>query len=144
MTTHRLVYTSKRKDNCDDFEIQKILAACKQNNTKIAITGILVHSDQKFIQVLEGEKSRIEGLYEKISKDDRHDNVRLRSLKPIQKRTFGEWHMAYKDLDSKELDFNTYISQRDQKQYKEMLDGKGEEIYTDAGMNVLKQFLTLN
>ena len=54
---YRLVYTSFRKPKCDDGEIKNILDACKRNNPRRNITGILMHSDSRFIQYIEGSKT---------------------------------------------------------------------------------------
>jgi Sensors of blue-light using FAD len=51
----QLVYVSNRKANCTEAEIEKILASCKKNNPPLNITGVLLYSDIKFIQLVEGE-----------------------------------------------------------------------------------------
>jgi len=48
---------------------------------------------------LEGDREKIEILYEKIKKDTRHKNVTLFSDDEISKRTFPNWGMAYYPID---------------------------------------------
>ncbi len=59
MSLYQLVYTSVRKPGCDDYEIKKILESCKRNNPSKDITGVLLHSENHFIQYLEGSKDII-------------------------------------------------------------------------------------
>jgi len=39
---------------CDDSEIDKILDSAKRNNPGLDITGVLLYTEKKFIQYLEG------------------------------------------------------------------------------------------
>jgi len=53
----QIIYVSVRNANCSDEEIQKILESSNRNNGKLDITGVLLYSRNKFLQVLEGEKT---------------------------------------------------------------------------------------
>ena len=63
MNLHRLIYTSVRKAECDDQEISNILASAEKNNVHADITGILLHSKDRFLQYIEGEPQKIKSLY---------------------------------------------------------------------------------
>lgn len=90
---YRLVYTSFRKPSCDEKAIQDILQACKRNNPGRGVTGILLHSKNRFIQYMEGEKEHVEALYNLIKDDPRHTSVNRRSLIQSMKGHFraGKW-----------------------------------------------------
>jgi FAD-dependent sensor of blue light len=122
----QLVYVSNRKAACTDEEIEKILASCKKNNPPLNITGILLYSDTKFIQLVEGEYKMINDLYNKIKTDSRHDQTRLISLGPIQKKAFPSWHMGTRKITGSEVDFKTSISTEDREAFKGLLSGKEE------------------
>ncbi len=139
---HRLVYTSARSSSCDDTEIENILKSCVKNNPGKSITGLLLHSDKRFLQVVEGEKEVINALYEKIKVDPRHGGVNLRDSRAITARMFPEWHMAYKDISSDLVEFSTQISKEDKEIYYGMFEGKSDT-YGDHGMRVLKTFLAM-
>lgn len=137
---HRLVYTSFRKPICDDGEIKNILESCQRNNPKRAVTGILMHSDSRFIQYIEGEKDDLTELYELIEKDSRHGGVNLRNREPITERVFPSWEMGYKDL-SQNLEFDTKVSRDDKAKFEKLLNGEMD--LTDEGMKLIKLFFTM-
>jgi hypothetical protein len=44
--------------------------------------------------VIEGERSRINALYRRISADKRHQDVEILHYEEIHERRFGQWSMA--------------------------------------------------
>ena len=138
---HRLVYTSFRKPDCDDAEIQKILDSCKKNNPGRNVTGILMHSDKRFIQYIEGEKKDLLELYDLIKEDPRHGGINQRNLEPIKERVFPSWQMGYKDVSKENLSFNTTISDIDKHHFEGLLDGKID--FSDEGMKLVKLFFKM-
>lgn len=119
----QLIYVSVRKENCTDEEIQKILEASNRKNGDRDITGVLLYSESKFIQVLEGAQSEVLELYDKIKGDDRHKNVIMISLKPIEKRYFPSWQMGSKRIDTKNFEFLTDMDRQAQAEFKALLNG---------------------
>ncbi len=120
----QLVYISSRKAHCTPAQIEKILQACQKNNSSLDITGVLLYSETKFIQYLEGDARQILKLYDQIKGDDRHEQVRMLSYGTIQSRAFPSWHMATKALSQNELAFRTDISQQDKQTFKHLLEGQ--------------------
>jgi hypothetical protein len=59
------------------------------------ITGVLCQGQGLFIQVLEGERSTVNRLYNTIIKDKRHQDVELVAIDEIQERKFPNWSMAH-------------------------------------------------
>ena len=98
-----LIYTSKRSSFCTDKEIDSILEACERNNSHKSITGVLLYSENLFIQYLEGGKEELMQLYDKIKTDDRHNDVVIISSRQINKRIFPGWSMGRKNLDKNSL-----------------------------------------
>lgn len=139
---HRLVYTSFRKPECSESEIDNILQACKRNNPGQDVTGVLIHSQSRFIQYLEGSGELIMGLYEKIKGDSRHTAVNLRNFEPIDERVFPSWHMGYKDVSGKDASFYTNISQNEKDAFSDLI--QSEVPFNDRGVTVLKLFFTAN
>jgi hypothetical protein len=134
----QLVYVSNRKANCTQEEIEKILDACKRNNPSLDITGVLLYSDTKFIQLVEGEYKVINDLYDRIKTDPRHDQTRLISMGPIQSKAFPSWHMGARKIAGNELDFKTSISTADKETFKSLLSGKQED--GPRALGLLKKF----
>jgi hypothetical protein len=119
----QLVYISSRKTNCTAVEIEKILQSCQKNNASLDITGVLLYSDTKFIQYLEGDAKQILHLYDQIKEDGRHEHVRMLSYGTISVRAFPSWHMATKALSQKEVAFRTDISTEDKQIFNHLLIG---------------------
>lgn len=134
----QLVYVSNRKPNCTAEEIEKILAACKKNNPALNITGVLLYSDTKFIQLVEGDAKVITALYDKIKLDSRHSNPMMLSYGPIKEKSFPSWHMGSKKMANDQVDFKTDISTEDKAIFNNLLNGveaDGQRILT-----ILKKF----
>ncbi|MDE0472257.1 MAG: BLUF domain-containing protein [Ekhidna sp.] len=136
----RLVYTSARSKHCNSKEIDKILEKSRNNNAKLGITGILIYTKDRFLQVLEGEKEKINKLYKTIEEDDRHGAPILRFCESVSKRYFEGWDMAGKKMGSNEMDFKTSVSGRKKQLLEAMLNGDSNS-YEDEGMIALKTFL---
>ena len=130
-TTHnmlsQLVYVSTRKNNCSALEIEKILSACKKNNSSTDTTGVLLYSQDKFIQYLEGDSKQLLSLYDKIKKDERHEKVMMISYGPIKEKAFPSWHMATKKVTGEEISFRTDITLEDRKIFKQLLSGQEQQ-----------------
>jgi len=130
-----LVYISFRSENCTEEEIQNILKACQSNNKSKDITGVLMYSDKKFVQYLEGEYDTILELFNKIKTDKRHFNVIMLTSFPIKQRAFPSWQMGSKKMDLENLDYLTNISPDDKKEFQNILSGKA----SNNAINVIKR-----
>jgi|GEM_PF-442180 len=140
---YRLIYSSSRKKSCSDTDIDQILEASRKNNPSKNITGLLVHTDDRFLQILEGPLSNVMSTYHKISKDSRHGGARIRYCEPADQRHFSNWHMGFKDLAHNDVDFETSISPEEQKLYDSLVDGDLTS-YEDESMLLLKTFLAVS
>ena len=136
-----LIYSSVRNENCTDAEIKNILASCEKNNPGKNITGVLVHSDNYFLQFLEGEASEIMELYNHIKKDPRHSKCILLNKGTIDKRMFPSWHMGYKDAGKGEVDLLTQSSADEKSTFNTLL--KGGEVADNKALAMLQKFYRL-
>lgn len=59
---------------------------------------------RSFLQVIEGEKKKVDQLVSAIEKDDRHRNITVIIREPIAKRSFGDWTMGYADLKKVDIE----------------------------------------
>ncbi|TAH21691.1 MAG: BLUF domain-containing protein [Cytophagales bacterium] len=137
MLTH-LLYVSSRNANCTDAELDNILASCQKNNPISGTTGLLLYSDMKFVQYVEGEYSKLLPLYDKIKHDNRHSNVNLISIGMIEKRLFPNWHMGLKKASLKEIDYVSEMGKEDKAALENVFEGK-----TEQGKKVQKLLETL-
>ena len=92
---YTLTYESVATETLKSFEMEELLEKARENNMRDDITGCLIYYKGGFVQLLEGDKEKIEALYAKIEIDPRHKNVTIFSEDEISKRTFPNWGMAY-------------------------------------------------
>jgi len=101
----QLVYASRSNlhSHSDPAEIEAgighILLEARRNNGPREIGGVLCFGDDFFFQCLEGERTQVEGLYDRIQADDRHRDVTLLLKRPVPQRRFKLWSMKYLSLD---------------------------------------------
>ena len=84
-------------------DLSALLEKCRINNAKCDVTGMLLYQSQSFFQVLEGDRSTVDALFEKIASDPRHTRVTRVILEPIPERAFANWTMGYPRVTEKEL-----------------------------------------
>lgn len=90
----RLMYASRAVPSIDSDELHTILRQSKHNNPAHGITGLLCYSGGVFIQALEGGRSEVSQLYNRIAADPRHTEVVLLSFEEIGERRFAGWAMG--------------------------------------------------
>lgn len=99
----QLLYTSKAVKPFQDYEIGKLLEIARLNNSKKAITGMLLYCNGNFIQLLEGNEPDLRDLFDVISKDSRHADVNIVMESKIDRPQFPDWSMGYKFLTPQQL-----------------------------------------
>lgn len=122
----QLVYLSIRDTSCSNEEVSQILEASVANNGKRDITGVLVYSQTKFLQVLEGNQHHIMTLFDQIKKDQRHSNALLLSAKQIDTRYFPSWQMVGKAIDTETYDFLTAMEEDEKKEFRALIHGESK------------------
>ncbi len=100
--TH-LIYTSMAAPQFDATQLEPLLKQARDNNQRIAVTGMLLYSDGNFFQVLEGEEPLLFKLFEIISTDSRHRKVVKILQEPIARRAFSDWSMGFAEVDPSEF-----------------------------------------
>ena len=115
--TFCLVYASSASKHLSEDELEAILETSRMNNARIDVTGMLLYADGNFLQILEGDKTQVETLYDKITQDARHHSA-LRILSRFSdERNFAEWSMGYQRIDPTSWDqalpgFNRFLEAR--------------------------------
>jgi len=101
---HLIVYTSETDLTGNDVNnvLKDISKKAKINNKKLNITGLLFYHNQRFVQVIEGEKDDLENLLSTIEKDDRHKNIQRIVDEETKKQGFNEWNMDSFNLSEKD------------------------------------------
>ena len=91
----RLIYASKVTSQIKPDDIESILNKARLHNAKLGVTGLLCFNQNCFLQCLEGSRSAVNAVYQRIQKDPRHDQIVLLGYKEIIQREFTEWSMGY-------------------------------------------------
>lgn len=94
----RLLYASRSAKPIGQDDIDSILAQSRRHNPELGITGILAQSGEVFMQVLEGGRAAVNGLYGQIVRDARHAEVTILHFEEITERRFGSWTMGQVNL----------------------------------------------
>jgi len=95
---HQLVYVSAASWAMSDADLNEILDAARRNNGKHDVTGILLHIDKGFLQVLEGPEAAVKETFEHIARDRRHTALRILVEQDVDERLFTGWSMGFERL----------------------------------------------
>ncbi len=72
-----------------------LLVQCFDNNMLSGITGAVVLTAGRFVQVLEGPREAVQATFARIVVDPRHHGIEVLSEIGIDHRHFAEWSMAF-------------------------------------------------
>ncbi|HYO82621.1 MAG TPA: BLUF domain-containing protein [Bryobacteraceae bacterium] len=98
-----LVYVSSARQEFSHADLFELLKRSRENNTRLGVTGMLLYNDGNFIQVLEGPEEAVRSLYSTIGADARHGGVICLLERSIERREFGDWSMAFRNLSEPEI-----------------------------------------
>ena len=98
-----LIYTSAATRPMTLDDLRALLRAARAHNAAAGISGLLLHVDGAFLQVLEGRHELVQALYARIRRDSRHTGAYVLLDTPIVRRSFGDWSMAYAGMTRAEL-----------------------------------------
>lgn len=91
----RLIYASTATGSVDMTDLQQILSKAQTHNPSDDLTGVLAFNSKIFLQVLEGNRDKVNALYSRIMKDPRHNKVTMLSCKEIEVRHWSKWSMGF-------------------------------------------------
>jgi hypothetical protein len=89
------IYASAATHDFSNEDLIDLLKLARKNNSRRNITGMLLHHEGSFIQILEGPEDTVQALFETISRDKRHAKMLLLSRRNVEERTFGDWGMGF-------------------------------------------------
>jgi hypothetical protein len=96
----QLSYISSIAHPMSSEDLLVLLQQCLTNNERAGVTGMLLYGNDTFLQVLEGEESVVDPLYEKIRRDPRHGNIKALKRTDIQSRHYPEWNMGFQRISN--------------------------------------------
>ncbi|WP_257573009.1 BLUF domain-containing protein [Hymenobacter telluris] len=89
------MYMSSSVGVTDEYALKQILTRSRAKNEEHHITGMLVLSGDKWMQVLEGTREQVAAMFQTIKQDPRHSNVCKLADGPITQRAFADWSMGF-------------------------------------------------
>lgn len=92
MPLTRLIYGSRRIGQ-GDAALEAILRVSQLRNEEEGITGALIASDGRFLQVLEGGRASLNRCLGRIMRDARHCDVQIVAAGEVRHRLFPAWAM---------------------------------------------------
>jgi len=97
---YRLTYQSKLKIPQGSSVVEVIIPIINfatQNNQKLKIGGMLFCDviDGNIIQVLEGDKTEVQGLIQKIMNDPRHTDMEILNEETAREKRYQSWGMQF-------------------------------------------------
>jgi hypothetical protein len=97
-----LTYASSAIEPFTHEQLRTLLQVSRANNDKVGVTGMLLYKGGNFLQVLEGEREAVLAVKARIDRDARHRGILLLLTSEHSGREFGNWSMAFRDLDGSE------------------------------------------
>lgn len=103
MAVRRLVYFSRSMTGPSENDIATILDVSRRNNRRDGVTGLLLHLQGVFAQVLEGTPEKVHAALRRIKADPRHTHLTILTDETVEHPVFTDWSMAYIDTNVSEL-----------------------------------------
>ncbi|MGB0596227.1 MAG: BLUF domain-containing protein [Rubripirellula sp.] len=113
----RVIYTSLATYPLDKRALLDLLHEARGFNHIDGITGLLMHDDGHFLQVIEGPVSEIANLIQRLARDGRHKHFEIHEDVETESRLFPHWSMGFGEMSDPALAFLPgIISQTDQQE----------------------------
>lgn len=93
---HQLIYTSRLNPGVNAADLLQISDTANSHNASHDITGMMLTSNDRVLQFLEGPKVQIEILFNHIRNDSRHTEIRVMAVADAKTRAFMGQAMVLK------------------------------------------------
>lgn len=96
-----LVYTSTASRPLAKSDLENILGSARTRNLQEQVTGLLLFTDGKFMQYLEGPSAGVLKIFDIVKKSSLHQDIVEISRQSVERREYGDWSMAFlADVDA--------------------------------------------
>ncbi|UPQ88950.1 BLUF domain-containing protein [Vibrio sinaloensis] len=96
----RLVYASTIEKGFDLSTVENIVYSAREHNQALDVTGMLCFDRNFFLQCLEGSRTNVNLVYQRILNDKRHSKIIMLDYREISAREFSQWSMGYSPSSS--------------------------------------------
>lgn len=126
----QLIYTSKPSPQLTEKNMINILVDAQQYNQQKVISGFLLYSPEKLIQLIEGDEVNVMDLFHKIKKDKRHYDIIIRHSGFVDKRCMPCLGMGLCFLEeTNHQDHHFYFTRSEAKNFSTLIKGHIGEIF---------------
>jgi len=112
-----LGYVSTETGDMGTQGMIELMTEARRINTERDITGLLLHREKSFYQVLEGTEGEVRRTFASIEKDERHTAVDVLFNGEIEEREIADWRMGFLNLDGVEIEtlqgYSDFLSRED-------------------------------
>ena len=112
-----LGYVSTETGDLGSDGMVELLTEAQRINTSRDITGLLLHRDRSFYQVLEGAEDVVRQTFDSIEKDQRHTAIDVLFEGEVDEREFPDWQMGFLNLDGVDIEtlqgYSDFLSRED-------------------------------
>lgn len=96
----QILYCSLAKQPMDEAALHALAQSAAALNRMDHITGLLMHSDSVFVQLIEGPRHAVQHLWTRLLRDPRHFGiVQLYHYRELETRTCQNWDMKLVSVD---------------------------------------------
>jgi len=103
MQLKTLTYTSRASLDLTEGDLAAILATAAGFNSLEGITGLLIFNGVRFLQIIEGSESAVDGLVARLREDRRHTAFEVQDERVVNGRSFPQWSMELVKVHSELL-----------------------------------------
>ena len=100
---YQIIYASAATRSIEEEELLAMLKLAREKNSRLGITGMLLHCDGSFIQAIEGPRDQVTDLLRVIRQDPRHSRIAVLFEGQIKNRSFSQWSMGFNRPSTEEL-----------------------------------------
>ena len=112
-----LGYVSTETGDLGSAGMVELLTEAHRINTSRDITGLLLHRERSFYQVLEGSEDMVRQTFDSIAKDERHTGIDVLFEGEVDEREFPDWQMGFLNLDDVDIEtlqgYSDFLSRED-------------------------------
>lgn len=90
-----IVYQSTAIETLSNIDLEFILEDSRKFNEEVNVTGVIIYSNGRFFQYIEGQSEDLIRVYDRIKKSRYHrDIIELLDM-PVPERFFPQWAMGF-------------------------------------------------
>lgn len=112
MDLKSLTYTSFARLDLTADDLAAIQRTARELNALDGISGLLIYNGTHFAQIIEGSRSAIDDLAERLRRDPRHSGLEVRDERALEQRSFPDWTMELARVKSSYFEARASIAER--------------------------------